>query len=141
MKFEDLPGELWFLILSYLIPLEAFYAFKNINNARINSILIDMYLIQQDKDKDNCSSILNISLSHLPLFMYNFAIKNVISYYSNIIHSLTLSNQQTPGEINNFLEKYSFKYDFKYLKSLYLIEPSSIELNIIVNDLSNIKND
>ncbi|CAF3838134.1 unnamed protein product [Rotaria sordida] len=139
MKFEDLPGELWFLILSYLTPLEAFYAFKNINNARINSILIDMYLIQQDKDKDNCSSILNISLSHLPLFMYNFAIKNVISYYSNIIHSLTLSNQQTPGEINNFLEKYSFKHDFKYLKSLYLIEPSSIELNIIVNDLSNIK--
>ncbi|CAF3474740.1 unnamed protein product [Rotaria sp. Silwood1] len=137
MQFEDLPGELWFLILSYLSPLEAFYAFSSINNARIHSILTDMYLVRQGNDK--CSSILNISLAHLPLFMYNFAITNIISYYSNVIHSLTLSNQQTPGEINSFLQKYSFKYDFKSLKSLCLIEPSSNELNIIINDLSNIK--
>ena len=137
MKLEDLPGELWFLILSYLTPLEAFYAFNNINNARIHSILIDMYLIQQDED--NCSSILNISLVHIHYILYNFAISNVISFYSNIIYSLTLSNERTPGQINNFLEKYSFKYDFPYLKSLYIIEPSSTEFNIIINDLSNIK--
>src|SRR5690349_6466384 len=108
MKLEDLPGELWFLILSYLSPLEAFYAFNNTNNARIHSILIDMYLIK--RNEDNCSSILNISLVHIPLYMYNFAISNVISFYSNIIYSLTLSNERTPGQINNFLEKYSFKY-------------------------------
>jgi len=136
MKIEDLPGELWFLILSYLSPLEAFYAFNNINNARIHSILIDMYLIRHDED--NCSSILNISLVHIPLFMYNFAISNVISFYSNVIYSLTLSNERTPGQINHFLEKYSFKYDFTYLKSLRLIEPTSNEFNIIINDLSNI---
>ncbi|CAF1528437.1 unnamed protein product [Rotaria sordida] len=95
-----------------------------------------MYLIQQDKD--NCSSILNISLSHLPLFMYNFGIKNVISYYSNIIHSLILSNEQTPDQIKDFLQKYSFK-DFKYLKFLRLIKPSSNEFSIIINDLCNVE--
>ncbi len=137
MKLEDLPGELWFLILSYLSPLEAFYAFNNITNARIQSILIDMYLIE--REEDNCSSILNISLVHLPLFMYNFAISNVISFYSNIIYSLTLSNERTPGQINNFLEKYSFKYDFTYLKILRLIEPTSNEFNRIINDLTTIE--
>jgi hypothetical protein len=137
MKLEDLPGELWFLILSYLTPLEAFYAFNNINNVRIHSILTDMYLIQQDED--NCSSILNISLVHIPLYMYNFAISNAISFYSNIIHSLTLSNERTPGQINSFLQKYSFKYDFTYLKSLHIIEPSFNEFNTIINGLSNLK--
>ena len=71
--------------------------------------------------------------------MYNFAVSNVISFYSNIIYSLTLSNVQTPGQITNFLQKYSFKYDFTYLKFLRLIEPSFNEFNIIINDLSNIK--
>ncbi|UJR37017.1 hypothetical protein I4U23_029724 [Adineta vaga] len=137
MKIEELPGELWFLILSYLSPLEAFYAFNNVNNSRIHSILTDMYLIR--RDDDNSSSVLNISLVHVPLFMYNFAISNVISFYSNIIHSLTLSNDQTPGEITNFLQKYSFKYDFPYLKYLHLIEPTSNEFNTIIDDLFNIK--
>jgi hypothetical protein len=136
MKLEDLPGELWFLILSYLSPLESFYAFNNINNARIHSILTDMYLIRRDEDK--CSSALNISLVHIPLYMYKFAVSNVISFYSNIIYSLTLSNDRTPGQINSFLQKYSFKYDFTYLKCLRLIEPSSNEFNIIINDLPNI---
>jgi hypothetical protein len=137
MKLEDLPGELWFLILSYLSPLEAFYAFNNINNARIESLLIDMYLIE--REENHCSSILNISLLHLPLYMYKFAVSNVISFYSNIIYSLTLSNERTPSQINNFLEKYSFKYDFTYLKSLRLIEPTSNEFNRIINDLTTIK--
>ena len=66
MKLEDLPGELWFLILSYLSPLEAFYAFNNINNARIHSIHTDMYLIR--REENNCSSVLKISLAHTPLF-------------------------------------------------------------------------
>ncbi|CAF3689916.1 unnamed protein product [Adineta steineri] len=136
MKLEDLPGELWFAILSYLPPLDAFYAFNNTDNARIHSILTDMYLIR--RDEDNCSSIINISLAHIPLLMYNFAVSNVISFYSNIIHSLTLSNDQTPDQINSFLVKYSFKYDFTYLKCLHLIEPSSNEFNLIINDLSNI---
>lgn len=137
MKLEDLPGELWFLILSYLSPLESFYAFNNLNT-RIHSILLEMYLIKHEDD--NRSSILNISLTHIPLYMYNFAISNVISYYSNIIYSLTLSNDRTPGQIKNFLEKYSFKYDFTYLNSLSLIEPTSNEFNIIINDIKNVKN-
>lgn len=133
MKLEDLPGELWFLILSYLSPLEAFYTFKSINNRRIYSILIDMYLIRQ---VDNNSSLkLNISLACIPLFMYNFAMSNIISHYSNLIQSLKLSNVQTPGQINDFIKRYSFQY----VKSLCLIEPTSDELNIIVKDLANVK--
>jgi hypothetical protein len=136
MKFEDIPGELWFLILSYLSPLEAFYSFNNLNNARIHSILTAMYLIRQDED--NYSSVLHISFVDLPLFMYKYSQSNIISSYSNVIRSLTLSNERTPGQINDFLQKFSFKYDFQYLKSLRLIEPLSNELNIIINDLPNI---
>ena len=136
MKLEDLPVELWFLILSYLSPLETFYAFYTIKNVRIHSILTDMYLIRQDDD--NNSSKLNISLDYVPLLMYNFAVSKVIPFYSNVIQSLTLSNEQTPGQINHFLHKHSFKSNFSYLKSLRLVEPSSNELNIIINDLSDI---
>ena len=134
MKLENLPGELWFVILSYLSPLEAFYAFHNLFHARIQSILFEMYSIQRDDHP--CSSILNISLAHLPLFMYHFAISNILTFYSNILHSLTLSNERTPGQIDHFLKKYSFKYDFPCLKSLRLIEPTSTELKEIIDDLS-----
>lgn len=103
MKLEDLPNELWFLILSYLSPLETFYAFNNINNSRIQSILTDMYLIR--RDDNDYSSALRISLAQVPLFMYNFAVSNLLSFYSNVIHSLTLSNDRTPGQITSFLEK------------------------------------
>lgn len=138
MKLEDLPGELWFVILSYLSPLEAFYAFNQLFNVRIQSILSEMYSIKDDDDHHR-SSILNISLLHLPVFMYHFAVSNVLAFYSNIIHSLTLSNQRTPRQIENFLIEYSFKYDFPYLKSLRLIEPTSNELNSIINEISSIE--
>lgn len=137
MKLEDLPGELWFVILSYLSPLEAFYAFNSLFNTRIQSILSDMYSIKDDDH--HRSSILNISLRDLPMFMYQFAVSNVLAFYSNIIHSLTLSNQRTPRQIEQFCIKYSFKYDFPYLKSLRLIEPTSNELTSIINDLSSIE--
>ena len=137
MKLEDLPGELWFVILSYLSPLEAFYAFNHLFNTRIQSILLEMYSIKDDDHQR--SSILNISLLHLPVFMYHFAVSNVLAFYSNIIHSLALSNQRTPRQIENFLIKYSFKYDFPYLKSLRLIEPTSNEFNSIINDISSIE--
>ncbi|CAF4483309.1 unnamed protein product [Rotaria socialis] len=137
MKLEDLPGEIWFLILSYVSPLEAFYAFKKIKNTRINSIMTEMYLIRQVGD--NYSSILNLSLAHASLSMYNFAMSDIIPYYSHMIHELILSNRQTPGEINDFLQKYSLTHDFTYLSCLRLIEPSPIELNIIVNDIQNVK--
>ena len=58
--------------------------------------------------------------------------------YYNEIHSLTLSNEQIPDQVKDFLQKYSFK-DFKYLKFLRLIKPSSNEFNIIINDLCNVE--
>ncbi|CAF1268055.1 unnamed protein product [Adineta ricciae] len=137
MNFEDLPSELWFLILSYLSPLEAFYTFNNINNSRIQAILTDMYVIR--RDDDDYSSALRISLAQVPLFIYNFAVSNLLSFYSNVIHSLTLSNDRTPGQIASFLDKYSFKYDFPYLKCLHLIEPTANEFDLIVNDLSTVR--
>jgi len=137
MKFEELPGELIFHILSYLKPLDVFYAFHNLINYRLQSIIIDMYAIKYDED--DYSSNLNISLVDVPLFMFDFALSNVISFYSNMIHSLTLSNKRTPKQIDSFLEKYSFKYDFTYLKSLTLIEPTNDELNEILPNLPNIQ--
>ncbi|CAF3711674.1 unnamed protein product [Rotaria sp. Silwood1] len=134
MKLEDLPGELWFLILSYLSPVEVFYAFSDVNNKRIRSIFTEMYSIR----KKNGSSLLKISLVDIPLFLYQFAILHVISLCYNEIHSLTLSNEQTPDQIKDFLQKYSFK-DFKYLKFLCLIKTSSNEFNIIINDLCNVE--
>ncbi|CAF5169319.1 unnamed protein product, partial [Rotaria sp. Silwood1] len=91
MKLEDLPGELWFLIPSYLLPVEVLYAFSDVNNKRIRSILTEMYSIR----KKNGPSLLKISLVDIPLFLYQFAILHVISLYYNEIHSLTLSNEQT----------------------------------------------
>ncbi|CAF5087018.1 unnamed protein product, partial [Rotaria sp. Silwood1] len=134
MKLDDLPGELWFLILSYLSPVEVFYEFSDVNNKRIGSILTEMYSIR----KKNGSSLLKISLVDIPLFLYQFAILHVISLCYNEIHSLTLSNEQTPDQIKDFLQKYSFK-DFKYLKFVRLIKPSSNEFNIIINDLCTVE--
>lgn len=136
MLLENLPAELWFHILSYLSPLDAFYAFDDISNVRINYILHDMYSIRQTED--NSFLKLNISLTNIPLFMYNFAVANVISLYSNVIYSLTLSNAETPNAISSFIRKFFLKSDFPNLKFLHLIEPTANEFNTIINDLSNV---
>jgi hypothetical protein len=129
MQFEDLPGELWFMVLSYLSPVEAFYAFDGINHMRVRCILKEMYQLEQ----------MHVSLVDLPLILYDFARLSIIAPYSKTIHALKLSNERTPGQIKDFLQHYSLQNDFPCLKCLHLIEPLSDEVTTLVNDLPDIE--
>ena len=129
MQFEDLPGELWLMILSYLSPVEAFYALDGINNTRVQCILNEMYQLEQR----------HVSLVDLPLILYDFARLSIIAPYSKTMHALTLSNERTPGQINDVLQHYSLPSDLPHLKFLSLIEPSPEEVTTILNDLPDIE--
>ena len=108
MKFESLPNEILLKCFGYFHTTDLFYSFDQLNY-RFNELIetLPWYLDFQHVHK----SLYDVLCQHL--LINSEAQKQVCS--------LRLSNKDTPGQINDFLSKFSLD-QFPHLRSLIFID-------------------
>ena len=107
MQFENLPNEILISFFDYLHIPDLFFSFDQINH-RFNELIRTLPW--------------HLDFQHIHKSVYDaFCQRMLINpEVQKQVCSLRLSNKDTPGQINDFLSKFSFD-QFSHLRSLILI--------------------
>lgn len=125
-KFEDLANEIFLDIFDYLRSIDIICSFHQLNHRFEN------LLIQRQMHVDLST---NLSLDSFHIYCSNYLLQ-----YSTCIHSIRLSNIETCGIINLFLNRFPQLYSqFSNLNRMIFIEPNEFEFKQILQ-LKHLKN-
>ena len=127
MKFEDFPNEIFIDCFEYFHPADLFYSFARLNH-RFNRLLrtLPLHLNFQDVEKASYDVLCEQMLANPDI--------------QERVYSVRLSNENTPGQIEDFLSKFSLD-QFVHLRSLTFIdlhENNIQSLKVILGKLSQI---
>ena len=108
MKFEDLPNEILIDCFEYFHATDLLYSFGQLNR-RFTQLIQTLPL--------------HLNLHDVYKSVYDALCQHILasSDAQKQIYSLRLSNENTPGQINNFLSKFSLD-QFFHLRSLTFID-------------------